>query len=232
MNLYKLLIIAILLIPSLTFGAVEDFTTYTETDSAGHLTVTSTKATIASGNDNNIYNLFKDFGADYFNALDIDFTIRLTTGVTTDAIVGIAVINSATPTTETMGGTLTSTDISVAQYWYNTTAIWLSRGNFGGIADTTGGVLALNTDYYCTLIRSASSDTVTLEIYSDSGRTTLIDTLSVSGYGTGTKWQYMYGFMNANFGASDTLNGFVENMDLNAVVARIPSTESLIMFEQ
>lgn len=194
--------------------AVEDFTTYTETDPDAKVTKTSTRITIASGNDNNTYNVYKDFGASHFNSLDIDFAMRVTTGVTTDAIVGIAVINSATPSTENMAGTLTSTDISANMYWYNGTNIFLNRGNFAGITDSVAG-LSIDTTYYCTLVRSASSDTVTLEIYSDSGRTSLVDTLSVSGFGTGTTWQYVYGFMNAEFNESNTLNGYVENMDVH-----------------
>ena len=194
---------------------MEDFTTYTETDPGADVTVTSSRITIASGTDNDTYNVFKDKGAGYFDALDIDFAMRVTTGVTTDAIVGIAIINTATPTTENMAGTLTSSDISANMYWYNGTNIFLSRGNFAGITDSVAG-LSIDTTYYCTLVRTAGSDTVTLEIYSDSGRTSLVDTLSVSGFGT-TTWQYVYGLMTAEFNESNVLNGYVENMTINVV---------------
>jgi len=193
---------------------MEDFTTYTETDPDAKLTVTSSKITIASGSDNNTYNVYKDFTTDYFNALDADFTIRLTTGVTTDSQIGVAFVNTATPSTENAGGNLDTTDLYVCGYWYNATYIYLNRGNFAAVADFASG-LSLDTDYYCTIVRTASSDTVTCEIYTDSGRTSLYDTLSVSGYGTGTKWQYCYGLMNAEFNENNVLNGYIENLELN-----------------
>lgn len=195
--------------------AVEDFTTYTEVDPGPHLTVTSTKATIASGNDNNLYALYKDMGADFFDQLDVDFTIQLDTPVDGDSLLGMAVINTASPGTEEGGSLLGTTDLFCCMYWSTTTALWLNRGNFAAAGDQNFS-LSTGTPYYCTVTRSAGGDTVTLDIYSNSGRTTLIDTLSVSGYGT-VKWQYSYGFMNAEFNGNDRLNGFVENLDYNGL---------------
>lgn len=52
---------------------------------------------------------------------------------------------------------------------------------------------AMDTPYYVTLTRPAGGDTATALIYSDSARTSLLDTLTVSGYGS-TTYRYLYGF--------------------------------------
>jgi len=208
--------------------AVEDFTTYTETDPGSDITVTSTKIDCINFDDSQTYNVYKDKGTDHFNALDVDFETYLSSSSTSNAQFGPGFVNTATPATETRAN-LATTDCWNVIYVSGTVRIYLIRGAF--VANDSYQSLSANTTYYCTYTRTASSDTVTLKIYSDSGRTSLIDTLSVSGFGTSTKWQYMYGLLmhTGSDGANNT--GYIQNIDLNEVDPPAPTfTPKVMMF--
>ena len=192
--------------------AIEDFTIYTEVDPNGKLTVISSKADAVNADDDEDVYLYKDFGADYFDDLDIDFDIYISSASLPSARGGMAVAN----TLGVMAGFAT-TDISAFAYYDDVVGarIYLRRG-FTVILDWWAA--SLNTLYYCTLERTAGGDTVTLEIYSDAVRTVLVDTLSVAGFGA-VKLRYLYGFVNANSGVSGRdFDGYVQNMDLHLPV--------------
>jgi hypothetical protein len=188
--------------------ADEDFTTYTEVDPNGKLTVTSAAATGADVDwDEDVY-LYKDFGADNFNGLRINFEIRIASTSLNIAIAGPGL------TVNTVGDrtAFAATDIFVGAYRTGGGAyqILLVRGD--AVANDAGSISA-DTTYYCTLLRAANADDVNLVIYSDSGRTTVVDTLTVSGYGTGSKYRYLYGIVNVNDGSTGRdWDGFVQNM--------------------
>lgn len=193
---------------------------FTENDSAGHLAVTASRATITSGSNNNRYNLYKSYGANYFDSLDLDFAIRMNSSAGTDSLLGMGMSNTGTPNTAGADN-FSSTDFSCVMYWYTTTRMYLSRGGFASVEDNIT-TLALDTTYYITISRSAGGDSVSAYIYSDSGRTTLLDTLVVAGFGT-AKWQYLFPFVNAQWSSSDPLNGFTEDFDLNEASASGPA---------
>ena len=67
--------------------AIENFTTYTEVDPNNKLTVTSTKITAVDlDRDEDAY-VYKDFGANNFSRLDVDFEWRIeSTSVNTCAM--------------------------------------------------------------------------------------------------------------------------------------------------
>lgn len=198
--------------------AVENLTGYTEVDSSSTVTVTSTKAEAANLTAFNYGLVYKDFGADYFNALDIDFEMYMSSSSgTNNTSIGVNLSNTGTPNATSIQQ-LTSPDASAFLYRYNSTyQVWLFRGS--GTAFDNGAV-SVNTLYYCTLSRTAASDTVTVYVYSNAARSTLVDTLSVSGYGTSTKWRYFYAFSNRKFDESNAqAYGYVQNVDLNIAAA-------------
>ncbi|MCH7662563.1 MAG: hypothetical protein IH859_01670 [Chloroflexi bacterium] len=192
--------------------AIEDFTTYTEVDTSSRLTVTASKITGVNVDRDITAYVYDDKGVDNFNGLNIEFEIQ---------------VESASQAASWGGCGLT---VSVVDSNVN----WLNTDVFVRLRETSGSVFTLSllrgdfdaednftaasgTTYYCILLRTAGSDTITLEIYSDSSRTTLLDTLSVSGYGTGTKYRYLYGFANHDNGTSARdWDGFVQNMEVFA----------------
>ena len=204
--------------------AIEDFTTYTEVDASARLTVTASKATAANADrDIDVY-LYDDKGVNNYNAININFEIRQETASLLFAFGGMGLTVSTVDSNSGWG----TADIYVhmIEGASDAATVRLWRGN-NVASDQFTAVTA--TVYYCTLLRTSGSDTVTLEIYSDSGRTTLLDTLSVAGFGTGTKYRYLYGFANNNDGtAVRDWDGFVQNMeDLSNKVA--PSAAALTM---
>jgi len=189
--------------------AIEDFTTYTEVDTQGWLTVASNKIEGTDVNRNVDAYVYKDYTADFFNALDILFEIQIEDTSELEARGGPAI-------SDTIGSVndFASTDISIAARVLTAGPAYqieLARGNYLAKDTFTG---AANTLYYCTLSRAAGNDTVTLKIYSDSPRTNLLDTLTVAGFGV-AKWRYSYGFVNVNSGPTNrAFDGFVQDMDL------------------
>jgi len=189
----------------------QDFTTYTEVDVPGKLTVTASKALAADADgDESIY-LYKDMAAAYFNLLDIDFEIYMASTSETNARGGMAVSNTVSTTQG-----FAATDISVLfQKNAATTQLFLFRGN--GVANDSTLLASANTIYYCTLKRAAGNTIVRLKIYSDSARSTLVDTLSVSGFST-TTYRYIYGFVNDNTTVGGkNWDGYVQNLNTKEV---------------
>jgi hypothetical protein len=57
---------------------------------------------------------------------------------------------------------------------------------------SSGYSVAVGTIYYCKITRSDGSATVTLRIYSDAARTTLISTQTITTFSTTGKWRFIY----------------------------------------
>lgn len=204
--------------------AVVDFTTYTETDPSSKLTVTSTKVDVAAQPNTTTANVYKDYGADYFNGLDTDFEAYINSSSSNGHRVGPAFVNSGSPAAEYCE-TLTSPDLHTFLYVYNASCrAYLFRGY--GTALDSYDLLSKDTLYYFTISRTADNDTVNVYVYSDSGRTSLIDTITVAGFGTTSKWQYQYGYLNYKADAGST-TGYVQNLDLNAGASGPSNLKSL-----
>jgi hypothetical protein len=188
---------------------MEDLTTYSEVDGNAKLTVTSTTATLSGGTDNTLYSLYKDKGADYFDALDFDFEFRLNTTVQTDSMIALSLVNTATPSTYSYGAS-GADDLHIGLYWYNALFLRLIKGQWVAQDNYNASV---NTTYYCTVTRDAGGDVITLKVYSDSARTTLLDTLTLSGF-SGLKWRYIYALTTTKWNENNALNGVVANVNI------------------
>lgn len=192
--------------------ATEDFTTYTEVDPNGKLTVTATKAEGADvDSDEDVY-LYFDKGVNAFNPLDIDFELYIASTSLTSGEGGMAIAN-------VIGNRLafgnTDMAITIERMPGDSYHIQFFRGLVPGIY-----VCNPDTIYYCTLQRASRADTVYLKIYSDAGRTNLLKTIARAGFGTTTKWQYIYGFVNRNSGIGGRdFDGYVQNLDFSVSVS-------------
>lgn len=195
--------------------AIENLTTYTEVDANNKLIVIASKATGENvGRDEDVY-LYKDFGADNLNGLSITFELYVaatsvpTSGPSIAATGGMGLSNAVD---DVSGWAATDINVMIGEE-VSGFKIWLERGP-GSESDVYVG--AADTIYYCLLERATDSDTATLKIYSDAARTNLLDTLTISGVGTTTKWRYMYGFVNWNGGyANIEFDGYIQNIELS-----------------
>lgn len=203
----KLLIILFLLMPCVCFSAVEDFSTYTEVDSNSRITVTSTRASRSIYQTNTGY-VYKDFGADYFD----EFTHQFTTNFNTYANyyqrnTYWAVSDSA----DSQYGTLLGEDkgLAVLYGYYGASYVWIY--NYNGDGNDNMSAPASGTTLYVTVVNS--SGTATAYFYSDSDRTTLVDSLSVSNSDT---FRYVSPLGD---GGQGYYYGYTENLDLGSVSA-------------
>ena len=187
----------------------EDPSTYTEVDANSHISATSSRMTGSGINRSEIAYAYYDKGADYFDALDIDFDINISNLDANDMIGVLGISNTLNHI-----GAFGSSDIKVLGYFPSgqQARLYISTSAVSDYMQITVG-----TTYYCTLARAAGNATVDLKVYSDSGRTTLLDTLTINISTASTKHRYIYGissqYTNNNYAAS----GYVENVIINAV---------------
>ena len=191
---------------------IEDCTTYTEVDGSVGLTVTAPKvdANVSSAvADDYVY---KDYTADYFNALNVFFEGYMNSTNSTTWGMGAMGLTVTAVNDRTGWGT---SDVSLALWKNDTGQVYteLCRGNEVAVATNYSG-LALNTLYYFKLTRVAGSDTINLYVYSDSARTSPVFSLTLAGFGTATKYRYSYGFVNKNSGVGGrNFQGYIQNLD-------------------
>jgi hypothetical protein len=185
----------------------EDLTKYTEVDPNSRITVTSAKATAVNLTCDEDAYVYMDFGADRINAVDFNF-VMYNDDMQQGVRIGMGVTNTIGPWND-----WASTDFGVF-FWnlVGSQRLYLQRDSFLGAADFD--VLAIDTLRYITLQRAAGSDDVYCYIYSDASRETLIDTLTISGVGTGT-FQYVYAICTADDNDNDKFNGYFQNFELN-----------------
>lgn len=198
--------------------ANENLTTFTEVDTGGVLTVDSAdKVSCAAmprtGSDAYLY---KSYGADYFNALNINFEGRLNS--TSDQYC-MMYMGLSVGTVDDASGWGTE-DIQVAMRDEAGSGIYLYFTRGYGVDVTSEAGLSFDTTYYFTLSRTAGSATVVLKVYSESARTTLLYTLTLTSFNTGTKWRYLYAMANATDGPSGRrATGYYQNIDLAPAAA-------------
>lgn len=154
---------------------------------------------------NNVYSnannyLYKDFGSDHFNKIDLVFTLCPGWGANWGTA-GLGFANNIATRNNWTGTSLPTRFLR-----NNTTGkLYLTFGE-GGDYEVTQDAL-----YYCRIYRAAGSDSATLYVYSDSARTTLLWSVTKTGLGT-TKWRYFYAGVNDNNGdGGSRIYGHVKN---------------------
>jgi len=155
--------------------AIENLTTYIEVDSGSDITVTAPSASFVAMPREVVSYVYKDFGAGYFTDFDIDFEFQITAMSTT----GVASIFSVSNTIGTFQDQITAGDgLRVVAYGNtNNFQIQIRDENIvAGDVYTYGGTST--PLLYCTVKRNGT--TFTLDVYSDSGRTSLLDTLTIT----------------------------------------------------
>lgn len=187
--------------------ALQDLTGYTEYDPYGRLTIASTKCTLTGGYRNQNWNLYKDFGANYFDGIDIDFEMRLTSCTTWASMSVIGISNS---TGDSASWASTDYLVFMARTGTSDYRITLLSGD-GSVSDYMAA--AVNVTYYCTLRRAAGSNSVYLDVYSDSDRLTLLDTLVITGIGS-TKHRYIHAMVSRYGASSAAASGWVDHIYL------------------
>jgi len=187
----------------------EDFTTYTEDDTPGVLTVTTNKVGAAAAQKTySTYRVYKDYGTDHFGATlqhDYKWTGTAESG-TTPILLQWAVSNVIE------GGDYWNSHDSQAVSGARTDNLFVLFGYETNDVDTFSCTFAAT--YYLTAERTGET-TMQLRVYSDADRTSLLNTMSVP-LVSGRCFRYVFG-TNCFDGAGTyaAITGDMENLDLN-----------------
>jgi hypothetical protein len=185
-----------------------DLTTFVEVDPGGDITVTAPKVHFSGQirNDTDAY-VYSDFGTGYFTDFSFDFECKIDNVSGNNGLVLFAGISN------TIGSRY---DMEVA----DDGIVFGALANYGTLTFFLGDYAENNQDnyyyggyrsnlIYCTFTRLGTIASV--KIYADSGRTALIDTVSIT-CETNPK-QYLYAFASADdTGSPDSeMGGFSQN---------------------
>lgn len=181
----------------------EDLTTYTEVDPGNDFIQTATRNTYDNDNLSRDAYVYKDYGIDFFgdyiHKVDI-YCSSLPTTMAQHIMWGVTNIPSSY--TDMASGQIVTMGADAIQ------RIIRLKDKGNGNSDTY--VFSLTTSYYLTIKRIGT--TLTCKIYSDSSRTILLDTLSITCQTT--SWRYLEIAGSYDFGSGTGLTGYSENLNL------------------
>ena len=201
--------------------AIENFLTYTEEDPNNRITITSSTITFASIARNETAYVYSDKGVNHFSGdfehlLEINQTSGLNGGWNYSWFMSNDLGDGATLQTASKSylgvNTLNTGD--------TTPNIYLAEVDSGTLYYAGPYVGALNTPYYIKVKRDEAVGTygkVYCYIYSDSGRTTLLDTLELLMHTSKKDFRYIYGFNTYNDANTYTQSGYTKNLDLQEI---------------
>lgn len=194
--------------------ANEDFTTYTEVDPTGHTTVAADKVTVAAFTNGEISYTYKDYNSGLFPG---DFSIQFQYYQSTAGNVGSQVFQALSNVVGTLNSQPWTTNNSLWVQLWKKSGVWnisgneCSDGSYRG--STTGYDLSTATDYWITVARVGSLWTI--KVYSNSGRTTLLATLSRTLYAI-KSFRYVYPICGIGDGASTLQqSSYIKDLNLN-----------------
>lgn len=189
--------------------AYEDFTTWTELDSGSDLTVAANQITLSGADgDDGGFRVSKDYGAGHFG--DYTHYIDFQANDAGDAAMTIHKMNNNGVSPYDAAG---CTYVECGRFF--TTYLIVQCGHDGGANDYGYASAWFGTRLYLKIVRS--SGTFTVYIYSDSGRTTLVDTLAPGG--TGSTSRYLITAANQVYPGSQSITGYVWNLDIGEAAA-------------
>jgi hypothetical protein len=205
----------------------EDFTTYTEVDPNSHITVSANSITHVSYRNEDAY-VYKDKGVNHFT----DFTHLVDVKTNASVTNSDGVVWMITDDINDWYGLYTAHKPFISVMWIIDSSkiptIWLRQYDGTTIHNDQSVNLSANTWYYLKIVKSGTS--ITCYIYSDSARTTLVDTLTVT-MNADDSFRYIFACDTSNTGTSgiyQTQN--IDNLDLQeggAILKEVTDSLSL-----
>ena len=198
--------------------AAEDFTTFTEVDPNGRISKTSSRVTwTLLQRDEDAY-VYKDKGASFFNGdFVFELDVRLTGGSNNGFVYYWALANLVDDAKGIQDASGDSLGIIIKIGSAVSRRIVLEEVDGGSaFGDGAGFEIPFDTTFFLTIKRDESLEThgkIFLFIYSDSGRTTLVDTQSITLHSSKKDFRYLYGCQSFNAATAETLSAFTENLE-------------------
>ena len=200
----------------------EDLTTYTEVDPGADLTVTSTTVTYTNLPRNLDTFLYDDFGVNFF---DKNIGVKCSGEMSgSTQIAGIIsspvfanVVDDGLGIRDGGGDALLMRQSRVSSAW-SIEAIEFD----GGVQHADQHLTSLNFTKWFTITRDDDDGAFgawDIDIFSDSGRTTLVDSLSISLHTSKKDYRYSYAMQSWNSGSAAAATGFMENFVITTPTA-------------
>lgn len=194
----------------------EDFTTYLEHDVPNRLSETVTRVTFTNLQLNDDVYISDDKGANHFGNFEHLFTIRITASDASDTNMTIWTVSD---TLDTFSALWSANDNAIVCDIYSDSGnLALSIrdcNNHNG--DWMVPIPTVGTTYYCTAKRDGSTGTI--KIYSDAGRTVLIDTVTITV--NTALLRYIIPVSSYEDASTNKISGYHENLDLQEGVADV-----------
>lgn len=201
-----------------TGGVVEDFTSYTEVDEDGDLTITAPKIDISSMRRDAETYVWKDFNPDYFGNFIHLFKVNITDLEAGDSSsASITVFSLMTNSTPDVMDDLQASNwlgVLLAQNGANddkfALRVWERDGGATVFLSPEQNIFDINDPIFITFNRTG--DNVGLFIFDSEARNNLIQ--SWTGVGNGKTYRYLEPLANSgrNVDPADHYTGYVENM--------------------
>ena len=171
-----------------------DYSTFTEVDPNSHLVLVGTDhLDFDAYRDEDCY-LYKDYGVDYFD----DFVHKVDMKFTTNNLGQIGFSWVLANDIDDWYGLHTNSKTAIGVHFeYSPPHIIRLRETHGGSMYGDNYTCSVDTWYYLTITKSGTA--LTCKIYSDSARTTLLDTLSLTLHAD-HKFRYLFGANTYNSG--------------------------------
>ena len=179
-------------------GESEDLTDYMYYH-PDEISLSSSRATAVAVDASCTAIVFQDYEKDFFDGFEIWFDIRISslTAIYTSPYPDptyLCTFSLGNKHSDILQG-LGANDPSVMFV-----IVWNTNGSIKSckihlakdMSLSSGYSVAVGTIYYCKITRSDGSATVTLRIYSDAARTTLISTQTITTFSTTGKWRFIY----------------------------------------
>lgn len=205
--------VAVLIFLFLAFpvlGAVEDLTTWTESDPQSKLTVTASKVTYTgiSRDENDTY-LVRD--ANFSDGFDIDYEFKVTDVGADDSNTMVSLADALGDLTDI--DTLNGSGVFLAIDDGPPLGVMVVEIDAGSKYWGTKFNISDNTLYYVSFTKEDATNSVTAELYSDASRETLVGT-ATSTLHNSHSYDYLYGVIGHNLEGVTAMTGYVENINV------------------
>jgi PKD repeat protein len=170
---------------------------YTEVDLINHLTVGNYDVHAALLSNQECTYLVKDYGAGYFQNVDIRFTLRFDAAGADGAISAALALGMASGCMSTGNGIKLYVGPYRAAGNICKFILYLVDGATSLTYDISVN-LTYGQTYYCKLIRTSGSTTATCYIYSNAAMTVLVDTLQITHASVNNNFRYIYAACTRN----------------------------------
>ncbi len=204
--------------------ATEDFLTYDETDPDGDLAVTTDRVTASTLDKGEVAHLSDDKGVDHFSGDFEHLFVMFNNSASQNGSEGhpwaVANVQDSSQNIDNANGSTLFIQIFAASTDFFAVIVEIDGGTFNS---TAGLSLSDDTEYFCTVERDESIGSfgqLELRVYSDSGRTMLVDSDTLALSTSKKDFRYVYGMQGKGDGSSlQRWNGYCEFLDLQEVVA-------------